>query len=348
MSQFKTLKIKEVIRETPNAVSLVFDIPENLKQDFSFIPGQFVTLKSVIDGEEYRRAYSISSKPTESNLRICIKKVENGKFSTFANTKLKPNDTIEVMPPEGKFRLKTNSANAKNYIAFAAGSGITPIIAMIKSVISHEPNSKFVLVYGNKNITETIYYNELNTLKNEFKDQFFVEYVFSQENVNGFQFGRIDKSIVNLFLKNKYKHLKFDDFYLCGPEAMINVTNDVLLENGLNKESIHIELFTTTNTLTTTTTKGTATLSVVVDDDEITIEVDKQITLLDSVLKHDVDAPYSCKGGVCCSCICRVVNGEANMPENNMLTDAEIEEGLILACQAFAVSDTLKIDFDDA
>jgi len=348
MSQFVSLTIKEVVQETPSAVSLVFNIPDNLKDNFNFIPGQFITLKTEINGTEVRRAYSLSSSPNEKDIKISIKKIANGSFSVYANEYLKAGDKIEALFPEGKFQLKPNANSNTNYMAFAAGSGITPIMSMVKTVMTQETESKFVLIYGNKTATETMFFKELLELQIANPERLFLEFVYSQQNAEGSLFGRIDKSTVNYAVKNKFKNLTFDNFYLCGPESMINTVQEVLADNNVDKNSIHHELFTSKTVIPESNTEGIATIEVLLDDEELSITADKKLTLLDNVLKQDLDAPYSCKGGVCCSCICRVVEGEANMPVNNMLTDSEINEGLVLACQAYAVSDNLKIDFDDA
>jgi len=348
MSQFTSLTIKDIIQETPSAVSLVFEIPVEKQNDFNFVAGQFLTLKAIINGEEVRRAYSISSQPNEPHIQISVKKIAEGQFSTYANESLKVGDVIEVMIPEGKFQLHPNVKGDENYMAFAAGSGITPIMSMIKTVLTEEENSKFVLIYGNKNSQETMFFKELLTLQSQHPDRLFIEFIYSRESAEGAIFGRIEKSTVNFALKNKFKDYSFNNFYLCGPEGMIETVTEVLSDNNVPKESIHFELFTSNTKTVEGNSEGNATVQVIVDDEEFTIETDKKITLLDAVLKNDIDAPYSCKGGVCCSCICRVTEGEADMPVNNLLTDSEVAEGLILACQSYAKSDVVKIDFDDA
>jgi len=233
-------------------------------------------------------------------------------------------------------------------MAFAAGSGITPIMSMIKTVLFEEENSKFILVYGNKNSEETMFFKELLTLQTQNPNRLFIEFIYSRENTEGATFGRIEKNTVNFALKNKFKDFSFNDFYLCGPEGMIETVTDVLNENGISKEAIHYELFTSNTSTIEGSTEGMATIEITADDEQFTIQTDKKITLLDAAINNDIDAPYSCKGGVCCSCICRVTEGEADMPVNNLLTDSEVAEGLILACQSYAKSDVLKIDFDDA
>lgn len=349
MSQFTPLTIKEIIRETPSSVSLVFDIPSEKKEDFRFIAGQFLTLKATVNGEEIRRAYSISSAPNASHLQVSVKKIADGKFSTYVNDSLNAGDVIDVMIPEGKFKLEPSKEKTKNYLAFAAGSGITPIMSMIKTVLKEEASSKFVLVYGNKNTEEAMFIKELLNLQTQNPERLFLEFVYSRENIEGAAFGRIEKSTVNLILNEKFKTTDFNEYYLCGPEEMITTVSNTLKESGISQENINYELFTSaTATTTNENSTGSATVKVTVDDEEFTITTKKQLSLLDAVLKEDIDAPYSCKGGVCCSCICRVTEGEVDMPVNNLLTDAEIAEGLVLACQAYAKSDDLAIDFDDA
>lgn len=346
MSSFTTLSVKKIIQETPNAVSLVLEIPENLRKSFSFIPGQFITFKANINGKEVRRAYSISSSPAEADLQVSVKKIADGTFSVYANEQLKAGDTLEVMLPEGKFQLKHTSAN---YMAFAAGSGITPIMSMIKTVLSQDKQSKFVLVYGNKTTSETMFFKELLELQSKHPERLFIEFIYSRENAEGAHFGRIEKSTVNFAIKNKYKEIAISDYFLCGPEAMIQTVQEILTEIGVKESHIHYELFVTTVAKSPqSNTQGKATIEIVLDDEELEIEGDKKSTLLDAALNKELDVPYSCKGGVCCSCICRVVEGEVNMPVNNLLTDDEVAEGLVLACQSYAVSDTVKIDFDDA
>lgn len=349
MSQFTPLTIKEIIKETPSSVSLVFDIPAEKKEKFRFIAGQFLTLKAIVNGKEIRRAYSISSQPSAPYLQVSVKKISEGQFSNYANNSLKVGDVIDVMIPEGKFQLKPNKENKKNYLAFAAGSGITPIMSMIKTVLTEEVSSKFVLVYGNKSIQETMFFQELLTLQTQNPERLFLDFIYSRENINDASFGRIEKSTVNHILNEKFNDIDFNAYFLCGPEEMTTTVSDALKENGVSEENINYELFTSSSaTENKETQTGSAKIKVTVDDEEFSITAKKQLSLLDAVLEEDIDAPYSCKGGVCCSCICRVTEGKAEMPVNNLLTDAEIAEGLVLACQAYAKSDTLSIDFDDA
>jgi ring-1,2-phenylacetyl-CoA epoxidase subunit PaaE len=236
MSSFYKLHIKEVKHETPNAISVAFTIPAELKSVYTFIAGQYVNLKLTLDGQEIRRAYSICSSPNSSELRIAIKSVKSGHFSKFANENLKAGDILEVSQPEGRFTFEPNNEKQKNYAAFAAGSGITPVMSILKSVLESEPKSTFVLVYGNKTPEETIFHNELHELQLKYTGRFFVHYVYSQVKKGDEIFGRIDKSAVNYVLNNKHKEKEFDKFYLCGPEEMITTVSHVLKENNVKEK----------------------------------------------------------------------------------------------------------------
>ncbi len=349
MSDFKSLSIKNIKKETPSAVSISFDVPENLKDIYSFIPGQYLTLKTEIEGKEVRRAYSICSSPKSGELKVAVKEIENGTFSVLANNQLKNGDALDVHTPEGQFLLKTDAGANNTYAAFAAGSGITPIMSMIKAVLEEEANSRFVLVYGNKSPEETIFHEELLALQANNPDRLFIEFVYSRSQEDNAHFGRIEKPIVNLIVKNKFKDTSFEAFYLCGPEEMINTVTDILAENGIEKDRIHFELFTasTEEVEMDASLDGKTNVTVLVDDEEFTFVMDQKSTILDATLDEDIDAPYSCQGGVCSSCICKITEGSAVMEKNSILTDGEIAEGLILACQAHPTSASIKIDFDD-
>lgn len=349
MPSFYKLTIKEIRRETENSVSILFNVPEEYKAYYQFVAGQYVTLKLTLDGQEVRRAYSICSSPESGELRVAIKAVADGFFSKFANEKLSEGNLLEVSTPEGKFTFEPNKDKQKNYAAFAAGSGITPILSIAKSVLKSEPNSTFVLVYGNKEPSNTMFFEQLNQLHLEHVGRFFVHYVYSQASAADAFFGRIDKSVVNGVLKNKHSEKTFDKYYLCGPESMINVVTDVLKENNVAEKDIKYELFTTTSVENQSALdlEGSTTITVLVDSEETVFEMSKKQTLLEAALKQGIDAPYSCQGGVCSSCICRITEGSAIMKKNQILTDGEIAEGLTLACQAVPTTATITIDFDD-
>ena len=349
MSSFLKLIIKEVKRETKDAVSILFNVPEELKANYNFVAGQYLNLKLTLDGQEIRRAYSICSSPDSGELRIAVKAVKDGAFSTFANTKLKAGDIIEVGTPEGKFTFEPQAERQKNYVAFAAGSGITPIMSILKSGLKNEPKSSFVLVYGNKTPEGTIFHQELHDLQLQYVGRLFVHYVFSQSKAENALFGRIEKSAVNFVLKNKHKELEFDKFYLCGPEEMINIVSDVLKEQNVKDSAIKFELFASSSAENNIekSLSGHSKITIMVDDEETTFEMSQKQTVLDAALKQGIDAPYSCQGGICSSCLARVTSGTAEMTKNSILTDKEIASGLILTCQAHPTSESIYIDYDD-
>jgi ring-1,2-phenylacetyl-CoA epoxidase subunit PaaE len=347
MATFHKVNIQEVIKETADAVSLLFKIPGNLKSKFAFHSGQYLTLKKTINGKEVRRAYSICSSPSDTYLKVAIKAVEKGTFSTYATTELKSGNFIEISEPEGKFVLDPKPN--KNYIAFAAGSGITPILSMIKDVLRNEASSTFTLIYGNKTVADAIFKNELDTLKEANSDRFNLHYIYSREHQEGFLFGRIDKAHTNFYINNNYKNTTFDAAYLCGPEAMIKEVSTTLSERGLADEDIHFELFTAAidEKAASEVKEGTTEVTVLLDDEETTFTMEQTDNILAASLRNNLDAPYSCQGGVCSSCLGKVTEGKAVMVKNSILTDGEIEEGFILTCQAHPTTPKITIDFDD-
>jgi ring-1,2-phenylacetyl-CoA epoxidase subunit PaaE len=348
MSHFHLLTVKHIKKLTPSSVAVTLAIPKDLAQTFTFMAGQYITIKKEFKGQELRRAYSISSSPEKDGITIGIKQVDRGGFSNYANTKLQVGDRLEVMEPEGRFVFKP-SEKVKNIAAFAAGSGITPIMSIVKTVLDANPKNKFVLVYGNKSYEETMFYTDLVKLELEYSNRFFVYFTNSQTREDKALFGRIDTSTVNYALKNKHKDIAFDAYYLCGPEEMINTVKDTLLDNGVVKDNILFELFTPTEIKEELPihAEGQTAVTVIVDDEEFQFTMDKKTLVLDAVLKENIDAPYSCQGGVCSSCIARIKEGKAEMVQNQILTDGEIEDGFILTCQAHPITPTLKVDYDD-
>ncbi len=347
MATFNKVNIKEVKQETANAVSVLFDIPQNLKADFKFKAGQYITLQKVIDNKEVRRAYSICSSPESNEIRVAIKAVENGTFSVYATSDLKAGDSIEISNPEGRFLL--NPEANKNYIAFAAGSGITPILSMVKTVLENEPTATFTLVYGNKTAADTIFYDELNALKESYSNQFKTHFIFSREDVKNQLKGRIDKSVTNYIVKNMYKETSFDAAFLCGPEEMINTVSSTLKDNGFSEDNIHFELFTASidEEASSNIKDGETEITVLLDDEETTFTMSQKDDILAATLRNDLDSPYSCQGGVCSSCLAKVTEGKAVMVKNNILSDEEVNEGFILTCQAHPTTPKIAIDFDD-
>ena len=350
MSQFHKLSIKEITKETEKAVTISFDVPQKLKDKFQFKAGQYITLKTVINGHDVRRDYSLCSSPKSGELKVAVKEVEDGTFSSYANSQLNTGDVLEVAPPKGHFLFEPNDSKTKNVALFVAGSGITPILSIIKCALEEEVLSKIILVYGNKKTQDTMFLDELLKLQHNYQDRFAIQFVFSQADEEDAIFGRIEKSTVNYVMKNKYKHIDVDAYYLCGPEAMIHAVKDVLTEHGTNENRIHFELFKAAkpaNVNDSEVANGKTKISILVDDETFEFEMSQKQTILEAALDEDIDAPYSCQGGICSSCIAKVTEGEAVMRQNNILTDGELAEGLILTCQAHPTTATIVIDFDD-
>lgn len=349
MSKLHKLTVQKITKETPDAVSIHFEIPQELKDTFRFKAGQYLTLETSIEGKKVRRAYSLCSTPESDLHSVVVKEVQGGSFSVYANKSLREGDTLEVLPPEGNFIFEPHPDNKNTYVAFAAGSGITPIISIIKTALEQEPESKFLLVYGNKSPEDTIFMKALMDLQQTYKSRFFLEFVFSRKEVDDYQFGRISKAIANYFLKNKYKELNPSSYFLCGPEPMINEVKETLLENGVANEKIYFELFSTSVEPNQVEgfQDGTTTLTVLLDDEETSFVMPQNKTVLEVVLEKDLDAPYSCQGGICSTCIARINEGAATMRKNQILTDGEVAEGLILTCQAQPTTPVLKVDYDD-
>lgn len=349
MSGFHTLSISQVRKLSSKAVSLTFEIPENLKEAFRFTPGQYLTLETEINGKKVRRAYSICSAPNEEALSVGIKQLEGGVFSVFANQSLKTGSQLSVHTPEGRFLLAPDEN--KSYLAFASGSGITPVLSMLKAVLRQTKTSRFILVYGNRSPEDTMFLEDIKTLQNQYPDRLFVQWVYSRAQSGDSLFGRIDSSTVRLILNNKFKEVVFEGIYLCGPEQMIQTVQNSLLDCGIDKNQIHFELFTTSEDTKSTdvkpASKGTTRLTVWLDGESHELEIQQNHSVLESVLEAGIDAPFSCQGGVCSTCIARIKEGSAQMVKNTILTDGELAEGLTLTCQARPTSDRLVIDYDD-
>ena len=349
MSVFHKLPVKEIRRETVDSVSISFEVPDNLKNEFRFVPGQYITLQAELDGKTLRRAYSICASPRSGELRVAVKEVDKGRFSTFVNRKLKAGDRMEASAPEGRFVLEPSVHTKKNYLAFAAGSGITPVISMIRSVLEDEPQSTFVLVYGNRSKEKTMFKEDLDALATASGGRFGVHYVYSQIIGDKAWFGRIDQMLVKRVLEKEHAGRKFDTFFLCGPEEMIDTVRETLLDKGIRQDDILYELFTTTSHKkeVDTSLSGNTQITVMLDDEQTTFEMRQDEIILDAALAKGLDAPYSCQGGICSSCLARVVEGHAVMEKNTILDADEIAEGLILTCQAHPTTAAIRIDYDD-
>lgn len=352
MTKFHQLKIKEINKNTDNAVIIDFNTPQDLKTFFKFKAGQYITLKTEINSKEIRRDYSICVSPKSGELKVAVKMVEGGGFSVYANNFLKANTVLEVAPPKGRFVFEPIRSIKRTIVAFAAGSGITPIISILKTVLEEEPLSTFVLVYGNKTPRDTIFYSELLLLKSKYPIRFKLELIFSQSDEENTLFGRIDKNTVEYIVKDKYKNLELDIFYLCGPESMTTAASEALQKHGVEKDNIHCELFTTTSTtpideLNTTTANGNAEITLLLDGKDYSFNMTQNKNILEAALDGDIDVPYSCQAGVCSSCIAILIEGKVNMHQNNILNDRDLDQGLILTCQSKPITSKVVLSYDN-
>ena len=357
MTSFYPLTVSQVENLTTQSVAISFEIPAHLQSDFTFQAGQYITIKHKIHGKEVRRAYSISSAPAvsgpQASITVGIKEVAGGAFSPYANRYIQKGDVLEIMPPQGRFLYAPTSAPV-HILGVAAGSGITPILSIAKSVLASGSKHTFTLIYGNKSPQDVMFSSEVETLKAAYPNQLKIQWVYSQAKEENSLFGRIDTAAINYLLKNIDTD-PFDAAYLCGPEGMIKTATESLEKAGLATDQINYELFTVATESTTEAgeatesalTAGNIAVEVTVDGETSTIEMDAKTILLDAIIKADIDAPYSCQGGVCSSCICKVTKGSASMIKNQILTDSEIADGLVLSCQAMVTSTEIAVDFDD-
>jgi ring-1,2-phenylacetyl-CoA epoxidase subunit PaaE len=356
--KFYPLRIKEVRPETADCVSVSLDIPNELVDTFRFAPGQYLTFRTHMNDAEIRRSYSICSSPKENELRVAIKKVEGGKFSTHANELLKPGDILDAMPPMGKFSPRKTEIKHKQYLAFAAGSGITPIMSIMKSVLEDESNSDFTLIYGNRNRNTIIFREAIEALKNKYMQRLRVYHILSRELMDVPLFnGRIDAQKCNDFCDTLIDIKSVDEAFICGPEEMILSVREQLIKLGLASEHIHIELFTSPDQPKASHEKWVAEhakhdgsvskVSVTLDGTTFEMELAyNSDSILDAALKHGADLPYACKGGVCSTCRAKVVEGAVDMEVNYALEKDEVAKGFVLTCQSHPKTERVVIDFD--
>lgn len=358
MNTFYDLKVIDIREETNDCKSVAFEVPEQFKEQFNFIQGQYFTLKTTINNEEVRRSYSLCSSPLDNEWRVAIKKIPGGKFSTFANEELKKGDILAVLPPNGHFYTELKKDNDKHYVVFAAGSGITPIMSIMKTVLKTEPNSSVTLVYGNKNTKSIIFHEEIEQLKNKYMTRFNVYYLLSRERLEEpILNGRINsEKCENLFSK-VIDVTSGNEFFICGPESMIFSVADVLKHKGVDEKKIHFELFTSPDgklgqdkkRIVPKEDQGkVCKVSVMSDGRTFIFDLPYgEKNLLDAAMEQGADLPYACKGGVCCTCKARVLEGEVEMDVNYGLVQEEVNAGFILTCQAYPKSEKVSINFDD-
>jgi len=355
MSKFHSIKIADIYKETKDCSVITFDIPEVLKPDFQYKPGQHLTLKASIDGQEIRRSYSLCSSPIENKWQVAVKKINGGLFSTFINETAKKGDTIELMEPSGKFNVEENPTTAKNYIAFAAGSGITPILSIIKTHLAKEPKSTFKLFYLNRSVKSIIFKEEIEQLKNTYFDRFEIFHFLTKEHRSiELLNGRFTQEKLQILTQNIIDIPSTDECFICGPEQMIFLIRDELVAAGLDKNNIHYELFTSGITdedkarmakIAEKKVEGTE-VTIIDGGKEFHFIMDDDFdNILDGALAAGADLPFACKGGVCSTCKCKVVSGTVEMKINYALDENEVEKGLVLSCQAVPTSEKVVVDF---
>jgi ring-1,2-phenylacetyl-CoA epoxidase subunit PaaE len=350
---FYPLTIADVRRETPEAISIGFAVPEHIRDDFAFTSGQYLTLRTELDGAEVRRSYSICSGMDEGELRVAVKRLDGGLFSSFANAQLKPGDTIDVMPPDGRFGLAPDAAAQRTYVGFAAGSGITPIFSIIKSVLTREPRSHFVLFYGNKSSATIMFKDELEDLKDRFVDRLSVHHILSREMQDvDLLHGRLTSEKVPTLIRTAGGIAAVDDVFLCGPLAMIEEVSVALLSLGLPPARIHREIFTTETPLRpikpalVSDAREEVSLSIQIDGALHKLAMRKDETVLEAAERHELDLPYSCRGGMCCTCRAKLTEGAGAMDQNFSLEPWEEDAGFVLTCQFRPATDKIVVDYD--
>ena len=355
MAKFHSIKILDIYKETKDCSVISFDIPEDLKQEFVYKQGQHLTLKATIDGEEIRRSYSLCSSPVENKWQVAVKKINNGLFSTFVNDKLKKGDFLEIMPPNGVFHTDVNPSKPKNYIAFAAGSGITPILSIIKTHLALEPESTFKLFYLNRSVKSIIFKEEIELLKNKYFGRIEIFHFLTKEHRSiELLNGRFTKEKLQVLTDKIIDVPAVDECFICGPEEMIFLISDELVAAGLSKEKMHFELFTS-GISDSDKKRVSEILEKKIEGTEVTIidggkefhftMSDDFDNILDGALAAGADLPFACKGGVCSTCRCKVIEGSAEMKVNYALDENEVAKNYVLSCQAVPTSKKIVVDF---
>lgn len=348
--QFRRLRVAAVEKLTDEAVAVTFEVPDTLSAEFSYLPGQHVTVKADLGGVDVRRSYSICANANQGKLRIGIKQLPGGAFSTFATTQLAPGDELEVMPPVGEF---TTVPRPVHYGAVAAGSGITPVLSLVSTFLESEPGCRFSVIFGNRGADSVMFLDELEGLKDRYPDRMQIIHVLTREQaLVPLLSGRLDEARLAGLLDGVVAPAQPEEWFLCGPFEMVGAARRVLEERGIAAEMIHDELFFAgpldLNTLPAEPPDeaGTVRLSFTLDGRESAARMRPQTSILDAALRVRPELPYSCKGGMCASCKARVVSGEVHMEKNWALIDAEVAEGYVLTCQSHPVSDAVEVDFD--
>ncbi len=353
MKQFHPLTVERIDPETKDSIRVAFDVPDELRSEYEFLAGQHLPFQITVDGKKMRRTYSICSTQGEWPLEIGIRVQPGGQFSEFAAHQLAVGDVIDAMPPSGQFHIELDAKNAKDYVGFAAGSGITPILSMIKSIMAHEPDSRFILFYGNRKQTTTMFIEDLYALKNLYPERLQLNFVFSQEEQEfETMVGRLDGDKVRDLYQHFGAGLRATDCFVCGPDSMIQDVTAALVDLGMDEAHVHSERFGVPR-------KGVkpkaqqqdaanhATVTVIMDGHKKAFEMHRDdANIVDAAADNGIELPYSCKGGVCATCRCHVRDGEVTMATNYGLEPWEVDKGFVLACQSRPVSDKITLDYD--
>lgn len=353
---FHTLKVAEVVPETAEAMSIRFDVPDALKGAFRFKPGQHLTLRRDIGGEEVRRNYSLCVAPEDGQIKVTVKRIAGGIFSNWANDNLKPGDTIEVMAPHGSFTWDFDPAQANHYVGFAGGSGITPVISLIRTALTTESESRFTLFYGNRDSQSVIFLEELARLKNRFMGRLEVYHFLAEEaeDIDVFN-GMLDRAKCEEILDHFVEPAEVAGFFICGPGPMMDAAEAALTDRGVDRHKIHIERFTADRPSAAVEAQMHAlqnkarglTMLVTLDGRKRKIAFDAEAgNILDSARAAGLPAPYACKAGVCATCRARVVSGEVEMAARYGLSDEEVEAGYVLTCQSVPKGEGVAVDYD--
>ncbi len=347
--------ITNIVSETPDSVAVTLEVPDDQMHRYRYRQGQNIALIKEIDGEEVRRSYSICSSVADDRLRVGIKRVENGKFSTWATTQLKVGDEVGILPPSGSFYVELQPEHAREHLGIAAGSGITPILSILKTTLETEPKSTFTLIYGNRTTESVMFLEELADLKDTYVERFRVFHVLSREIQNAeLLTGRITGETLDGFFESLLDPASIDEVFLCGPYEMVSDLQAKLTNAGVEPASVHTELFGVPTELASVNAPSPdganvagSTVQVILDGTatEITIEPGDE-SILDAALKIRKDLPFACKGGVCASCKAKVTQGSVEMRINYALSDDEVADGFVLTCQSHATSSDAVVDYD--
>ncbi|HQX04530.1 MAG TPA: phenylacetate-CoA oxygenase/reductase subunit PaaK [Flavobacterium sp.] len=355
MAKFHSIKVADVYKETKDCTVISFEIPNDLKSEYQFKQGQHLTLRTIIDGNEVRRSYSLCSSPIENKWNVAVKKINEGLFSTFVNEKLRKGDVLDVMAPNGTFFTEIDPKKAKNYIAFAAGSGITPILSIIKTHLALEPESSFKLFYLNRTVKSIVFKEEIEQLKNRYFNRFEIFHFLTKEHRPSELFnGRFTKEKIQTLTDKIIDVPQVDACFICGPEEMIYLLRDELINAGLEKDKIHFELFTSgiseedkkrISKIIEKKVEGTEVTIIDGGKEFHFVMGDDFDNILDGALAAGADLPFACKGGVCSTCRCKVVEGTTEMKLNYSLEEDELAKNYILSCQAVPTSKKVVVDF---